>query len=113
MEDRVLNWINNFREKVGVGPIEHMLPGEPQNMDHCTITNTIAFSNDRVWDVETVPFADEEGNLVPFRGSVHRWGYLAYETESGMERIEIPLPKYVAQFAADFDSNKYPHLVEG
>lgn len=107
---RVLDWINKQRANVGADPMEVLLPGEPGDMDHCVITHTFETNNDAVIYTTTEP-NEFDSNLKNIDGS---WGALSFfkNDDTLDNQVVVNLPKFVAQFAMEFDRGDYPDLVE-
>jgi hypothetical protein len=110
---RVLAWINKQRRDVGAEPIPELRPGLPLDSDHCPIAET--FDNDFVIEVTVTPSTIDDWNgRYKLRRSGNEkapWGNLTYYKDDLTDYKSISLPKYVAQFAADFDSNRFPDLI--
>ena len=115
-KERVLSWINKQRQKVGADPVMEFVKGIPLDTEHCLIASTFDYENFDVYEVNVVPSEkDNEDHSGP--------PYILYENEydpdmpwgnlsfyAGEEYRNVRLPKYVAQFATDFDNGLLPEL---
>lgn len=114
-EQKIIDWINRILTKYGSDPITELVGGEPGDSEHCVIAENLAeYSNLVGVDVIPNEAIDDDGNYILKWNETMRYGYADIEVFDGnrldSESIRIWLPKYVAQFAVDFDNGKFPHL---
>ena len=123
IEQRVLAWVNRIRTKYGEKPILALIPGLPTSNSYCVIAQSLDNSDIIVCvTVEPNSKLNEDGfgelvfdNPNAGREFCNSWGIARFSLSEDDDDpyaapITVKLPKYVAEFANNFDNGKYPHL---
>ena len=87
-EERVLNWVNRIREKMGRKPIMKLKRGYAGDPQRC-------------------PLAQSLGGRLTIRGLESTWSVVVHEPGRLLPRH---FRLYVDDFVSDFDEGRYHHL---